>query len=101
MDRDELIALIEAAIVPESKWRNRDSAEAQKQLGECWAQLQAQCEFTARPDDRRPTETILVNVFAKGFTAFEYGGGMKSYDCEMYYVPTRERLERNAGGDWY
>jgi len=47
--REELIALCEAALVPESEWRNRDSAGAQRQIGEAWALLRAGCPYRILP----------------------------------------------------
>ena len=97
MTREELVAICEAAIVPESKRDNSDSAAALKQLGICLVLLKAGCEFHERVEGR----TIWVHVYAKGFEAFEYGNNPKSYDSDTFYLPTRERLDRAAGGDWY
>ena len=43
--RDELVDLCDRGVVAHSHWRNRDSAEAQRQLGECRALLLAGCDF--------------------------------------------------------
>lgn len=93
--RADLIAICEQAIVPESKWGNRDSAAAHRQLGKCWAQLKAGCFFKVEKIDHR---TIWLQVRAQGFAHHDYGGGL---DDETYYLPTPERLKEAGNGDWY
>ena len=99
--REELITICERGVIPEKKWRNRDSCEAHRQLGSCWALLKAGCEFYVRSHGGNCStdeNTIWVEVNAHGFAAFDSGGGL---DDETFYLPTPERLDRNAGGDWY
>jgi len=101
MTREELIAICEAASVPQSKWTNRDSYEAQFQVGECWALLRAGCEFHvhgATDDPCSNANTIWVTTYGEGFAFFDYGG---ERDEELHYLPTRARLEKADGGDWY
>lgn len=109
--REDLISICERAVVPECKWHDRDSAEAQKQIGQCWAWLKAGCEFTVQvsthPAKRgcfTDERTIWVEVRAKGFTAFEYGdedGSGENMDGETFYLPTIARLESRVERDWY
>lgn len=109
--REELVALCERAVVPEEKWLDRDSAEAQRQVGACWAQLKAGCRFDvhqvegAEYDMNTDEDTVWLTVRAKGFQyveAFEPGDDPLDYlDDESYYLPTPALLERAAGGDWY
>lgn len=96
--RDELIELCIRGSVPQDRWRDRDSAGAQRQLGECLALLAAGCDFTCgrRNDDR----TWWVDIWFKGFDFFEWGSD-KGFDSDHFYVPTDKRLTENAGKDWY
>lgn len=99
--REELLSICEDAFVPQKKWSNRDSAEAQKQLGWCYAWLKAGCEFEILTKDTLGTDesTIWVEITAQGFMYFESGEGCE--DKESFYLPTRQRLEERKGGDWY
>lgn len=112
--REELIAICEAAIVPESEWNDRDSYGAQFQVGECWALLRAGCEFEIlyRPADVRSADgcftdedTIWINTYGKGFQYFEShepGDPDRPYmEEERHYLPTRKRLAEAAEKDWY
>ncbi len=97
-DRKELIALCEAASVPEKKWINRDSAQAQRQVGECMMLLKAGCIF--RPADGNPTSNsriIWIAIESDGFAFFEGG----EVDIDNFYIPTKKRVEKADGGDWY
>lgn len=99
--REELVALCERAIVPESKWGNRDSAAAHRQLGEALALLRAGCDFMVRPSSNYHADKIWqVSVFYRGFDFFEYGDD-RYLKQDSFYVPTAERLDQVAGDDWY
>lgn len=101
--RDILLNICRQAFVPEDRWHDRDSAGAQRQLGECYALLKAGCRFEVRTDmdaeggaldkDR----TIWVRIWSKGFGYFEVG----KLDEETYYLPAQARLDAVAGKDWY
>lgn len=100
--REELLNICERAFVPEDKWSDRDSADAQKQLGWCYAWLKAGCEFEVLykeggmfTDER----TIWIEVKAKGFMYFEDSECGK--DEETFYLPTEAKLEKMKGRDWY
>ncbi|KUM34554.1 hypothetical protein [Arthrobacter sp. EpRS71] len=94
--RDELLAICEASFVPQQHWSNRDSASAQRQLGEAYALLKAGCEFwVGRDTDSR---TIWLTIEFEGFAHKDYDGGL---DTEHFYLPTRERLAGAQGTDWY
>lgn len=110
--REALIALCEAAAVPMDKWRNRDSASAQQQVGQALALLRAGCPFTVLRG--QPTahynghllsddKTLWVDISFRGFQAFEYGGGREDgyWDDETFYLPAAARLQEAAGNDWY
>lgn len=101
MTREDLIALCEAAIIPEAWWWDRDSPGAQRQVGELWALLKAGCDFDLMPDDH-PTayKSILVQVDYRGFTTIESG---KPKEREWFYLPTPQWLaaRRAASEDWY
>lgn len=99
--RDDLLAICERAFVPETRWFNRDSASAQRQLGECYALLKAGCNFVVqRGDDGCSTDdhTVWVEVACKGFAHMDYDGPL---DRETYYLPTAARLDDRDGRDWY
>lgn len=104
--REELIAQCEKAIVPEERWRNRDSAGAQMKLGQCWALLKAGCPFrilTAENDSNDGTvvtnaDTIWVEVSFDGFNTFEGSG---KQEVEFMYIPTDKCLQEANGEDWY
>lgn len=101
MERQELIELCEAAIVSVEKWSNRDSASAQRQIGEAWALLRAGATFCVRMNDERDMcvtndSTIWIDITFDGFGSFE--GGVA--ETELFYIPTWERLSED-GSDWY
>lgn len=104
-DRDELIALCEAAIVPMDRWHDRDSAHSHEGIGRAWALLKAGAPFKVRAEpeydgDRCITDddTVWVDIEWHGFQWFEIGDEL---DHDTFYIPTRARLERTAGRDWY
>jgi len=96
--REELIAICEAAIVPMKHWYDRDSASAQRQVGDCWVLLRADVPFRIEKDtDHR---TIWVEHYdIEGFQYVELGKDFK--ETELSYLPTPKRLEEAAGKDWY
>jgi hypothetical protein len=97
--REDLIDLCERGVVPHDRWHNRDSSGAQRQLGECLALLRAGCEFEVARTPESTGSTWWIEVWFRGFDAFEYGERHESN--ETFYVPTKERLEGVNGGDWY
>lgn len=99
--REDLIALCEEAIRPESVWRNRDSAGAHRQVGEAWALLKAGCDFGLIRSGSLTTDmnTIWVEISYRGFNAFEYGSDHN--EADTFYIPTAGRLSRAGEGDWY
>lgn len=101
LTRDELIALCEAASRSESAWHDRDSARAQRQIGEAWALLRAGCEFSI--DETMEDfggKTIWIRIVSKGFQFFEWGDD-EFKDKDTFYIPTRHRLDEAGEGDWY
>lgn len=109
--REELIELCEAAVVPMDKWHDRDSASAQRNIGEAWVLLKAGCPFTVDKTMTRDADTIWVEIRCQGFNHFEYGdntgpyaseyGEGDNYDETTRYIPTRKRLDARKGEDWY
>ena len=95
--RDDLISLCERGVVAESHWHDRDSAGAQRQLGEALALLRAGCDFRLAGSPQQTHDTWWIEVTYKGFDYFEVG----NETTETFYVPTAARLERTAGRDWY
>lgn len=100
--REELIAICEKSTIAEKDWRNRDSSDAQRQLGEAWALLKAGCDFYIRRsgDCASNESTIWIEIEFNGFNFFEYGSE-SSKESETYYLPTESRLESAKGKDWY
>jgi hypothetical protein len=94
--REELIALIDQATVPQSEWHDRDSAGAQRQLGEGRALLLAGCDFTF-DDPAIEHGCWWITVTYRGFDYFEIG----EWSTDNVYIPTAERLAERAGKDWY
>lgn len=97
LTREELLEIIEDAVALETNWHNRDSAVAHRQLGELWVLLKAGCYFTI--DTKGDKDTLWVSVIYKGFEAFESGSEFTEHDT--FYMPTRERVRKAGGGDWY
>lgn len=102
--RENLIAICEAAVVPQSKWSDRDSPHSHEKLGLAWVMLKAGCEFWVRhgsDKDRCHTNdrTIWLSIEWKTFSSFEYGGG--HCETETFYLPTPKRLREANGSDWY
>ncbi len=104
--REELIEICEKAFVPEEKWHDRDSSEAQKQLGECYIFLKDGCEFELREEDSSEN-TIILDIYTKGFCWFEsftLSNERTREDKEKhnyFYLPTLKRLKEVNGKDWY
>lgn len=100
MDRDELIKICEDAIVPVSRWRNRDSPAAQEQVGKCWALLKADCKFVILKSGDLVTDdfTIWIEIESPNFNSFENGAGPET---QSFYLPTRCVLDERVDLDWY
>ena len=102
MTTDELIRLCEQSVVPVEAWRNRDTADAQRQVGEALALLRAGAEWRESTDPKTDASTIWIDITFPGFNAFEEGRSERAaWDSELFYIPTAERLARRAGEDWY
>ena len=102
--RAELIALCEAASVPQDSWSNRDSKGAQTQVGEALMLLRAGCSFRIETNDPKTNdETIWLRIESEGFNAFEMGRDSADgyLDDDLFYIPTAKRLAAMAGKDWY
>lgn len=101
--REDLIAICEKAVVPVDKWRNRDSASAQTQLGKCWALLSAGADFTvSQTGTSTGGRTIWLDIEWPGFKAFEYGSADRDvWESGTFYLPTPARLAEADGKDWY
>lgn len=103
--RENLIAICEAAVVPQSKWRNRDTPGAQEKLGLCWVMLKAGCDFDVHPPVagsngcHTSDRTIWLTVYWRNFSSFEYGN--RECESDTFYLPTPKRLSEANGGDWY
>ena len=105
-DRDELVGICEAAIVPMDHWHDRDSAGAHEQVGRAWALLRAGCPFRVRWEPEHDGDgcvtsegTVWVAIEWRGFQSFENG---REWDQEeTFYLPTRKRLAEAGGKDWY
>jgi len=107
--REELIEICESAFVPEDQWYDRDSCEAQAKLGTAYAFLKAGCKFQIMTEETEPQgmtvcttdkHTIWLKFWVKNFDHFELGGGPYEHD-EIFYLPTKKRLKKVKGGDWY
>lgn len=99
--REELIARCERASVLQEHWWDRDSAGAQRQVGELWALLRAGCDFRVATDPKSDNRTQWIEVSFMGFNHFEWRGINDSLDTETFYLPTDARLNERDGKDWY
>ena len=102
--REELIDLCTRGVVPQEHWYNRDTAGAQRQLGEALALLKAGCDFHEEVSHymKSDSNTIWVRIEFPGFNAFEYGPADRStWESETFYIPTADRLYEAKGKDWY
>lgn len=108
--REELIAICEDAIRPQNRWHDRDSYDAQLQVGQCWALLLAGCDYKVHDGTEDRTcatteDTIWLTTYGKGFAYFENhepNDPPHAYmEDELHYLPTRKRLDEVGSGDWY
>lgn len=106
--RENLIKRCEEASVKQERWSNRDSAEAQRQVGECLMLLKAGCDFEVlKGKEHKPCSTnihtIWIEISFKGFSWFE-DGLKEDQDAFLskhtFYLPQSTVLRKN-GGDWY
>jgi len=95
VSREDLISICERAIVPESEWENRDSPEAQQQVGRCWALLRAGCPFSVNRDDNMGTYWITITH--RVYDTFEHDPELR--EASTFYLPQPERIQ--DGHDWY
>jgi len=99
--RAELVAICEAAIVSEKDWHDRDSQGAQAGVGRAWALLRAGCDFHIHGPDGDPKttgDTIWLTIWSEGFATVDWGGERED---DLIYLPTRARLKKAEGKDWY
>ncbi|MEM6342559.1 MAG: hypothetical protein AAF927_01720 [Bacteroidota bacterium] len=115
--REDLIGICEAAIVPQDKWNDRDSAIAHLQLAKAYVLLKAGCKFRVDKEEDAETslcvtddDTIWIQFWVKDFMWVEDYDPIHDdpkhkdgYDRNDYhfYLPTRKRLASANGGDWY
>ena len=114
--REELISLCELAIVPETKWDDRDCSSAHITIGTAWALLKAGCPFEVKTKNNAVSndcitddETIWIEIQHADFGTFESlewpedddGKPGKRYGLHSTYIPTWKRLAEAKGGDWY
>lgn len=104
-NREALLAICEASCVEQHKWRDRDSAEAQMQVGKCYALLKAHCDFKVMEGEPKAGQcvtderTIWVEVEYEGFMYHEDPECGRQKDT--FYLPTPARLDETKGEDWY
>lgn len=102
IDREMLIGLCERGAVQVSEWMNRDSADAQRQLGEARSLLRAGADWSLSEDPASDDRTIWVRLAYPGFGAFEHGREDRgNWENELFYIPTAARLHAANGRDWY
>lgn len=100
--REELLVLCERGFVPEDEWHDRDSARAQRQLGEAYALLRSGCAFEVAATPESTADTWWIEFTFKGFDYFEGTlDGLGDLETDTRYIPTAARLDRTAGRDWY
>lgn len=115
--REELISICERAIVPQSKWENRDSEQAQAGVGRCWQLLKCGCEFEVLIGSKEQStllatdeNVIWLQFYVHNFAWFENDEDSrpaKGYDIDStgeplnFYLPTEKALVNAKGKDWY
>lgn len=102
LDRGYFIVLCQGASVAQSEWRNRDTAGAQRQVGEALMLLRAGCDFRVlQKGDNQHLESDgkmwWLEISYKGFEYFE--GGLLTTD--YFYIPTAEWMDKHPDKDWY
>lgn len=99
--REQLIDLCDRAVVDESLWDNRDTATAQRQLGEARQLLKAGCKFETLYEQGSglctDADTVWIEITYKGFMDVEEG--REATYTDTFYLPTERRLKQK--GDWY
>jgi hypothetical protein len=97
--QDELIRILESAVVPHENWCDRNTSAAQRQTDEALSLLKAGCPFRLDPnkDMQSNDRTTWIEIQFREFSAFDCGG---ADDTETYYIPTWERLKSCEGRDW-
>lgn len=98
--REELLSICDRSFVDHDKWSDRDTAQMQRQLGECYVLLKDGCEFKILFDGNScntDEDTIWLEITFNGFSSFEGG----KQETETYYLPTEKKLVEANGGDWY
>ena len=96
MTREELIERCEQAIVQVGNWENRDSPEAQRQVGECWALLKGGCPYRIVEETEFRLPVIWVAIVHPTYDSFEYDA---AHSESRFYLPLAERI--SPDGDWY
>lgn len=102
--RSTLLSILDDAFVLERFWHDRDSASAQRQVGEAYQLLKSGCKYEVLYEKSNSgvctdAKTIWLKITFKGFNDFEYGSDASK--SEIFYMPTRKRLQLAAGKDWY
>jgi hypothetical protein len=93
-ERKYLVDLCDRGLVPESKWKNRDTFLFQKKLALCEWFLLCGCKYTILSWDEY---YIQICLYAHGFMYFEEG----EPENEDFSIPSEERLNQLKGEDWY
>ena len=127
--REELIQLCRGAVVHHTKWGDRDSYSSQVNIQEAYRALTAGWDFELSFDEPKTNSRTIwvkfkpvegVDVIRDGewlniSSRYDYFEDCDpEYETEMFdsysetfkepftsYIPTRERLDQSAGGDWY
>jgi len=126
MEREELIKICEDAVVPYTKWGDRDSYSAQCNISDIHGLLSVGAEYNIGGETNEDTIWIifknitdkqehdytrhllpidgLEDYFGEGGHESEIfdGGGINIGGAYLGgYMPTRKRLEEVDGEDWY
>ena len=103
--RENLIEICKQSFVSYKIWNDRDSLEAQKQLGVALVLLTVGCPFKILDEGTLKTDdhTIWLEIKAPGFGTFESGEieDESYFESDNYYLPTEKRLKDRQGSDWY
>lgn len=124
--REELIQICLDAVVPFTKWNDRDSYSAQVNIQSIYAGLIGGCEFKVsikedtidicfEPPTKEQKQAFRYLEIDSREDYFQWMSEQGEDDPTMFdgsgidwnstylcgYLPTRQRLEKVSGGDWY
>lgn len=109
--RKELIELAEMATKVHVKdWDDRDTPDAMAKAAKAWMLLRSECDFFVQTKEAildhkennpliTDENTVWLYIWSPTFNYFE--GITDRNEKELFYLPTKRRLKKVKGKDWY